>query len=131
MTVQVPRGVIDLEAYTEIGLDQGTGAIVLGPGPGSPPGLRKYYFRPEELQLRSARAGSCRRVREPRTTFGEETSSSSSGGEEGSGAGGGGMLGEWLSGLHRERYKVIRDERDAYMNLQVSGSRYTACDGQS
>ena len=28
-------------------------------------------------------------------------------------------LGEWLSGLHRERYKVVRDERDAYMNLQV------------
>lgn len=36
------------------------------------------------------------------------------GGGEGSEA-----LGEWLSGFHRERLKKIRDERDAYMNLQV------------
>lgn len=35
--------------------------------------------------------------------------------------GGGEVVGEWLSGLHRERYKVVRDERDAYMNLQVRG----------
>ncbi|CAN0496455.1 unnamed protein product, partial [Phaeothamnion confervicola] len=24
----------------------------------------------------------------------------------------------WISALHRERYRVVRDERDAYMGLQ-------------
>lgn len=64
----------------------------------------------------------------PATTFGvtsggegdgEDMEFSPGGGGVGGGGGGGAGLGEWLSGLHRERYKVVRDERDAYMNLQV------------
>ena len=127
---------IDIEAYTDIGVEESTGAIVLGPGPDAPPGFRKYYFRPED--------GRHTRFRHH---------SRSSGGGEGSDGGeivvsergrcsggamreddlelpvgededvfegdGGGFLGEWLSGFHRDRFKVVRDERDAYMNLQV------------
>lgn len=107
---QVPRGVIDLEPYTEIGVDQGTGAIVLGTAVGSDAGYRKFYFRPEDAiehsRLLCGGAG------------GAEGGGEGEGGC-GGGGGGGGMLGEWLSGLHRERFKVVRDERDAYMNLQV------------
>lgn len=113
---QAPRGVIDLDPYTDIEVDQATGAIVLGPG--SDPaaarqGLRKFYLRPEDRPTAIAAAAA------------------SNGGSRGGRAddqgqnwvprrgGGGEALGEWLSGFHRERYKVVRDERDAYMNLQV------------
>lgn len=127
--LQVPRGVIDLDPYTDIGVDQSTGAIVLGPGTGDTQGLRNFYFRPEDRQTmlktnrfvedgatageEEGRRGVWRDLdgggsRLPRDGRGED------GGEEN-----GGGLGEWLSGLHRERYKVVRDERDAYMNLQV------------
>lgn len=62
----------------------------------------------------------------------EHPRSTAAGGDRGGGGGGGDewwsakqegergeALREWLSGLHRERFKVVRDERDAYMNLQV------------
>ncbi|CAM9483394.1 unnamed protein product [Discosporangium mesarthrocarpum] len=76
---ETPRGVIDLEHYTDISEDPVTGALVLKPGLGVPQGLRTFYMRPED----------------------------------------GWSKAEWLSGLHRERFKVVRDERDAYMNLQA------------
>ncbi|CAM9319750.1 unnamed protein product, partial [Ectocarpus sp. 12 AP-2014] len=51
---EVPRGVIDLDPYTNIGVDQRTGAIVLGPGGSwttAGQGLRKFYFKPEERRV--------------------------------------------------------------------------------
>lgn len=124
---------IDLDPYTDIEVDQSTGAIVLGPGSDAAAarqGLRKFYLRPEDRHTTLAVAAA------------RSSGVSSGGGGGGSGSGGGGRtdehgrywvpgrgggggaeggeaLGEWLSGLHRERYKVVRDERDAYMNLQV------------
>ncbi|CAN0169949.1 unnamed protein product, partial [Ectocarpus fasciculatus] len=57
---EVPRGVIDLDPYTNIGVDQRTGAIVLGPGgswTAAGQGLRKFYFKPEERRaMRTAAA---------------------------------------------------------------------------
>lgn len=136
---QVPRGVIDLEAYTDIGVEESTGAIVLGPGPDAPPGFRKFYFRPEDNTVHRGSKDS-RFLSRSRAVNSSGSSSSEGPGCEASmreddvelhageedgvwegigDGGGGGRLGEWLSGLHRERFKVVRDERDAYMNLQV------------
>lgn len=173
---------IDLDPYTDIGVDPGTGAIVLGPGAGAAPGLRNFYFRPEDRQIRAmpplggdsdsnnsssstsasasvgGRSRSRGRWKAKGTARKEYVMGDESGGETGEGdgrggqkegeggeggvggsggrgggvgagmgegtgeegGGGGGVLGDWLSGLHRERYKVVRDERDAYMNLQVT-----------
>ncbi|CAN0050526.1 unnamed protein product, partial [Pylaiella littoralis] len=131
---EAPRGVIDLDPYTDIGVDQATGSIVLGPGSGdaAKQGLRKYYLRPEDRRTGAASTGGGGGGGglEGRGAAG---SPGGGGGNQNAGddaeeylvpVGGGGCedggdaLGEWLSGLHRDRYKVVRDERDAYMNLQ-------------
>lgn len=110
---------IDLESYTDIGVDQGTGAIILGPGSGAESGYRKFYFRPEDGHLRATRGGNRDGFSGSRKCWSSGCSDRQDGAAGVDVGGDGGMLGEWLSGLHRERYKVVRDERDAYMNLQV------------
>lgn len=125
-------------------MDPATGAIVLGPGSSdaAKQGLRKYYLRPEDRPTRAAPVnGGGGGGAEGEGVAGTGTSGGGGGGRGGEkravvdddddddvgeylvpmdGADEGGeALGEWLSGLHRDRYKVVRDERDAYMNLQV------------
>eukprot|EP00752_Nemacystus_decipiens_P003650 g3364.t1 len=118
---EVPRGVIDLDPYTDIEVDQTTGAIVLGPGSDAAAarqGLRKFYLRPEDRPATMAAAAAAA------TATGNGEGDGDLGQywvprrRSGGGGEGGEALGEWLSGFHRERYKVVRDERDAYMNLQ-------------
>ncbi|CBN79560.1 conserved unknown protein [Ectocarpus siliculosus] len=117
---EVPRGVIDLDPYTNIGVDQRTGAIVLGPGGSwtvAGQGLRKFYFKPEERRMMRTTAAGGAGANGTAVAEAEGEGGGSGVAKKGDG-GGGEVLGEWLSGLHRERYKVVRDERDAYMNLQ-------------
>lgn len=104
-------------------MDQRTGAIVLGPGgswTAAGQGLRKFYFKPEERRVMRTTAAGGAGANGTAVAEAEGEGGDSGVAEKGDG-GGGEVVGEWLSGLHRERYKVVRDERDAYMNLQVRG----------
>ena len=72
---QPPKGIIDLEYYTQLETDKDSGILTLF-APGT--NLRKYYFR-----------------------FDEEN-----------------VVNDWISAVKRDRFQLVKDERDAYQALQ-------------
>lgn len=87
-----PRGIIDLELFTQIALE-GNDYNILKISPPSDSTLRSFYFQDEDQNI----------------------------------------LSEWITSLHRDRFGVVRDERDAYQQLQdqFTGQMNTATEKMS